>query len=349
MKKNKNILIVTVLLALAAAFLLYQNKSGTLREDLHDFAVSDTGAVTKVFLADRNNHSVTLERTASGWKVNGKYNVRPDAMQLFLTTAKNLAVKTRVAKAAYNNVIKDIAADAIKCEIYQHGEARPMKVYYVGGSTGDVLGTFMLVENSSLPFVIELPGFQGYLTPRYSPLEQNWRDIAIFDYTPDEVKNIAIKYYRQPGQSFSIERIGNQFRVFDSATNLSIQHVDTIGLNNYLSFFKYLCFETWDTEFTDKQRDSLKTTEPINTISVTDSKGITKSITTFTKPITLRSLAQTDSLGNPLKYDIDRLYAFMNNGKELVVIQYYVFGKVFRQLNDFDLDKKRNVLKKTGK
>ena len=345
MKKNKYILIITVLLAITAAFLQYRNNSGTIREELHDFAVQDTGSVSKIFLADKNNHSVTLERTALGWTVDGKYKARPDAIKTLLITIKSLAVKTRVAKAAFNVVVKDIAADGIKCEIYHHGESKPAKVYYVGGSTADVMGTFMLIENSSLPFIIEIPGFQGYLTPRYSPLEQDWRDIAVFDYNPEEIKSISIQYYHQPEKSFSIERTGNGFRVSSPQANVIIQHPDTIGLNNYLTFFKYLCFETWDAEFTDQQRDSLKSTEPINTIRITDTKGVTNSITTFPKPITLRSLMQSDSLGKPLKYDTDRMYAFMNDGKDFVVIQYYVFGKIFRQLNDFDSDKKGNGLK----
>lgn len=349
MKRNKVILIITILLVLAAIFLQHRNKSGTMREELRDFAVEDTGSITKIFLADKNQHTVLLERTPSGWKVDGKYKARPDAIHILLTTIKSLSVKTRVAKAAYNHVVKEIASDGIKCEIYQHGESKPAKVYYVGESTADVLGTFMLIEGSSLPFIIEIPGFQGYLTPRYSPFEINWRDISVFDYNPGEIKNISMTYYRQPEKSFSIERTGSSFRIFSPVTNAVIQNPDTIGLNNYLTFFKYLCFESWDVEFTEQQRDSLKSTEPINTIRVTDTKGITSSITTFPKPVTTRSLMQSDSLGNPLKYDADRMYAFMNDGKEFVVIQYYVFGKIFRQLSDFDLDKKGNGLKMKGK
>jgi hypothetical protein len=342
MKKNYFILLVAVLLAVVSIFLVYQNKSGTINKELHDFAVGDTAAVTKIFLADKNNHSVTLERkNKSEWKVNGKFKARPEGIKTILITMKNLSVKTRIAKAAYNGVIRDIAANGIKCEIYQHGEDKPAKVYYVGGSTADVLVTFMMIENSTLPFVMEIPGFLGYLTTRYTPVEKDWRDMTAYDYSPSEIRNITVRYFQQPSKSFSIEKSGNQIKVLSAETNQPIQHVDTIGLLNYLSYFRSLCFEGWDVDFSKYQQDSLKTTTPFNLISVTDVSGATKSIATFPKPITLRSMARVDNNGNPLKYDLDRLYAYLQEEKELVVIQYNVFGKIFRQLDDFDLDKKK--------
>ena len=112
-------------------------------------------------------------------------------------------------------------------------------------------------------------------------------------------------------------------------------------------YFRNLAFEGWDHDFTDAQRDSLKGTVPLSTISVTNVSGKVVSITTFPKPTTKSSLAQTDSLGNKLAYDIDRQYAFINEGADFVTIQYHVFGKIFRQLNDFDLDKQQAM--KTGK
>jgi len=39
----------------------------------------------------------------------------------------------------------------------------------------------------------------------------------------------------------------------------------------------------------------------------------------------------TDMTGNPLYEDPDRLYAIMDDGT-LVVIQYYVFGHVFKDI-----------------
>ena len=350
MKKNKIILFLAAVLAIVVIFLIWKNKKGTMEESLTDFAVSDTASITKIFLADKNNRSITLQKNSnSTWTVNGKYKARPDGVKTLLGTIKNLAVKTRVAKSAYNNVIKGLAAGGVKCEIYQHDEKKPMKVYYVGGSTADVLGTFMLLENSSLPCVIEIPGFQGYLTTRYSTLEENWRDRCVFDYVPEEIKKIEVNYYRDPSLSFSIEKMNHHYMVSSTDPVHAIKNIDTLAVFSYLAFFKYLCFENWVEEFSEQQRDSLKMTLPLNTITVTNQAGVKSSMTTYPRPIKRSSLAQADSEGNPLKYDMDKLFAFINEGNDFVLIQYYVFGKIFRQKDDFDLDKRKNSNRKTGK
>lgn len=349
MKKNKLISVVAIILGVVALLLVYKKRSGTINDELQDFAVNDTASITKIFLANRNSKSVTLERVKNdGWVVNGKYKARRGGIKIILETIKSLAVKTRVAKAGYNNVIKGLAAEGVKCEIYQHGENHPVKVYYVGGSTADVLGTFMLLENSDLPFVVHIPGFMGYLSTRYSPLEEDWRDRSVFDYKPDEIKKISVNYFQDESKSFSIEKTGNQYAVTSPVPGKKIQHPDTLAIFDYLSLFHYLCFENWDNEFNGTQRDSLKTTSPISVIAVTDMSGKTTSMITYPKPVTKYSLAQTDTLDKPLKYDLDRMYAYINDGKDFVLIQYYVFGKIFRQFDDFERDLKHGSRKLSG-
>ena len=48
-----------------------------------------------------------------------------------------------------------------------------------------------------------------------------------------------------------------------------------------------------------------------------------------------RSKTQFDDRGQRVKYDVDRLFALMNNGKDFVIIQYYVFGKILLGYDDF--------------
>jgi hypothetical protein len=74
MKKNRNILIVAIVLALAALFLIFNRSNKTLDEQISEFAVSDTASVSKIFLADKSDNKILLERQANGsWLLNGKY------------------------------------------------------------------------------------------------------------------------------------------------------------------------------------------------------------------------------------------------------------------------------------
>ena len=70
-------------------------------------------------------------------------------------------------------------------------------------------------------------------------------------------------------------------------------------------------------------------------ITLTTKEGTTKQLTTFEKNIINTTIREIEGLvdqdGNPLDpIDHDRIYGLINEGKDLVLIQYYIFDKVLR-------------------
>ncbi|NNF01963.1 MAG: hypothetical protein HKN22_04705, partial [Bacteroidia bacterium] len=201
MKKNFPILIIAIALLSVAAYLILSKEKSTISEELSDFAVTDTAAVDKVFLADKTgleSHRVLLERDpdGSGWIVNKKFEARKDAIDLLLHTISAIEVRSPVAKAAYENVMKRLASNGIKIEIYKKGKLD--KTYYVGNASADQMGTFMYLENSSVPFVVHIPGFNGYLTPRYSCESHVWKTKTVFKAKGPEIASIKVEYRAHP-------------------------------------------------------------------------------------------------------------------------------------------------------
>ena len=332
------LLVVVAALAALATWLILKNTNGTLREELRDFAVTDTASITKIFLADKNKNKILLERkSASEWTVNGTDKARPGGINQLLATVKNVSVRTRVAKSYYNLTVKDLAATGIKCEIYQGDAEKPMKVYYVGGSTQDILGTYMMLEESSVPFVTEIPGFNGYLTPRYTTNLNDWKDRSVFSFQMADLVTLQIEYPSHPTHSFRIDQQNKRFIIKSGDGSHILQQPDTAGLPNYLRFFGNLPFEDWDKHLDARQKDSLKASTPLAVITVTLQSGIKEEVVLHRMAASQRSLTQIDEKGEPLRYDLDRMYAFMRKGDELVVVQHYSFGKALRQLSDFDL------------
>src|SRR6185295_9205473 len=175
---------------------------------LKDFAVEDTASITKIFIADKFGHASAVERVAPGkWTVNGKYPAREEAINTLLLTMKNMEVRSPVAKAAYNTIMKELASRGRKVEIYQNGELS--KTYYVGSATQDQLGTFMFLENSSVPFVLFIPGFDGYLTTRYILDEEEWKEHLILDLSIENIASVTSQDLEQPENSIVITRQSN--------------------------------------------------------------------------------------------------------------------------------------------
>ena len=106
-----------------------------------------------------------------------------------------MRIKHPIARSALENIIKRMSIQNTKVDIFQNN--KQVKTIYIGGETADQLGTFMMIEGAKEPYVVYIPGFNGYLSSRFSCQEHLWRDKKIFHkkiktakYSLSEPKNI---------------------------------------------------------------------------------------------------------------------------------------------------------------
>lgn len=334
MKKNKYSIIVVVILAIIAAYLIYTQSVGTIKKELKDFAVQDTNAITKIFLADRDGHSVMLERQEDNtWMVNNKYKARQDAISILLKTMNKVEVKAPVAKSAFENTVALLSTKGIKVEIYTGGN-KPSKVYYVGNATSDKFGTYMLLENSSVPFITHIPGFYGFLTPRYFADEEEWRSTELFAYNVNDLKMIEFINHESPDSSFIIADIDTDNPTLKSPIDGKVfNNIDTTKILGYLQLFESVNIEFYlNNKVPKSEKDSVIKCCKKFDLTVTDVLGNKKTIKAFNKPL---PEGNTDIYGKPLKYDYDKMYALINDDKDFVSIQYFVFDPLMQPITFF--------------
>jgi hypothetical protein len=346
MKRNTFIIVgLALVLALAAFYFIGTTETNTVRQELRDFAFEDTTAVSKIFLASKTGTHSTLVKTEEGWIVNGKYKARPDAVKNLLNTIQKLEVYQPVASAAETNVIKTLATNAIKVEIYANNDhKKPAKVYYVGGPTQSQLGTYMIMENSSKPFIMYIPGFNGYLSSRYFTSENEWRSREMLNYDRDDIASLELKNFLIPEQSYTM--INNseagekhEFRLLNAEMQ-DISPIDTLKIASYLTFFENIQFEGFDMAIKEEVKDSIIAAGPNFQLIIKDKKGEQRILTMYNMPITKRSSVQEDREGNPLTIDRDRFYGMIDNDDNFIVLQFFVFEKILRFKDEFIKQKK---------
>jgi len=342
MKKNKTIFIAFILLVLIALVLWLTRSATTFKRSLSDFKIDDSSSVTRIFMTDKNNNTVTLSRKAPGkWLVNDKYPAQNQSIDLLLKTMVEIEVQQPVARAAHDNIVKELAVNAVKVEIYQQvyridlfgtinwfPHEKLTRVYYVGGATQSNLGCFMLMQDSSEPFIVFLPGFRGFVSPRYSPIEKYWRNYNIFNKTIPEIQTVRVEIPATPDYSYEVKNTGNnKFALISLIDNEPVMNYDTLRLLNFLSGFRNLNYEALLNDMDKTRKDSILRSQPFIIITLTDTSGISKTITTYHKK---GPDGQTDPQGRALPYDLDRLYASVNEGLDFTIIQYFSFDKVLR-------------------
>ncbi len=334
MKKNLIYLIILAVLAVVAYYAINSRSGSTLDKELSDFAVKDTGAVVKIFMADKGGQSVLLEKQENNeWTVNTSFEARPDAIQNLLTTIAMVDVRSPVAKAAFNNVMKQLAAKAIKVEVYS--AAGLVKTYYVGGPTQDQLGTFMYLEGSDVPFVTQIPGFEGYLTPRYNVKEKEWRTKRVFRLTPEQIVAVKAVDFSIPDMNVQLEKADDgSFKVLNGDGQV-LDGVSQDKVINYLGFYSQVNYEMEENTLSKSQEDSLLVTAPVRKLTVSTVEGTTQTITMWRRPITDATTFKQNAGGKVFPFDVDRMVARVNEDPGLLVVQYYSFDRLFRRPTDF--------------
>lgn len=337
MNRNKIALLIALLLGGLTFWLVSRSGSSTLKPELKDFAVSDTASITRIFLADKSGKKATLTREADGtWKVDGKYKARQDAVRTLLVTIHDISVREPVGIKARENVIKQLAVGAIKCEIYAGDKL--IRQYYVGGETSDMMGTYMLLSdvsdpdeivNSSEPFVMEIKGFNGYLTTRYFTSMSEWRDRTAFHYFVPDIHTITVQHLGDAAGSFTITQSAGK-NVF-SLQNLAGAPLpfDTIAVKQYVSYFGHIGFENFANDLPKPFIDSILATPPAHIITVTDGANKKNEIKMYLKKNNGFDPDDTTA-AKPPYYDPDKMYARLGTTGDFVLVQYYVFGKLLQ-------------------
>jgi hypothetical protein len=344
MKRNRIAIIIVIILGSLSFWFIVNNRNSTIKPTLRDFAVKDTASINKIFLADKKGNSVTLTRNENGkgWTVNGKYMARADAIETLLITMIKVDIKEPVGKKAQDNIVKQMAADAVRCEIYSNDKL--VKAYYVGTYTQDMTGTYMILMDpetmkpSAKPFITYMPGFEGYLTTRYFTEEKLWRDRTAMQYVPTDIKSVKLEVPSNPEFGYQLNIKGNNdYEVTMLNGNKKVPDIDPMAVKQYLSYFQQVNFESLDMGMSKAEIDSTLKSTPINILTVTDINGKTNKISFFArKP---KKEDRIDAEGKPMKFDVDRMNALIENTHDFVMVQYYVFGKMMPPADYF---KKKN-------
>lgn len=328
MKKNFIILILVVILAAVAVWVVSTNKNSTIKRELRDFAIADTASIDKIFMVKKNNEQVTLTRSNGGWIVNDKYPARKDAIDIVLKTLKRMQVKNPVSNSSMDNMIKMLATRNTKVEVYSKGKR--IKTIYVGGPTQDQLGTFMMLEGSSVPFIVAIPGFAGYLSSRFFTEEEGWRSPLIFSYDFEDIASIKSVNSIFQDQSFKIEKTGAGYNVAALNGVIKAPGIDTMALRYYISGYERAACEFFVNQMDPFLEDSLSNAMPFRVLEVTDVSGTTTKVEAHIR----RANGLIDDEGNPLEWDNERMYARVDD-KTWIVIQFYVFERMFREFDFF--------------
>jgi hypothetical protein len=333
MKKSVIVLLLLVVLSLVAYYLINRRGWTTVKKELSDFAITDTASVTRIFLADKSGNSVLMERGNDGWKLNQQMYADPEKVMILLGTLHDVKVRNPIPESEFNTVIAMLASSGVKAEFYMKDGS--VKIIYVGSSTLDQTGTYMLIDGSSSPYVTHIPGFVGYLTPRFLPSYVQWKDRKVIDLSESQIQSIKMDYPTAPHQSF--EMINAMEPVLNDGKGLKVTEIDKGFCKFYAASFKRMYAEGYEDISSAKFADSILAMTPYCVLQIQDDKSKLHVLRIFLKGVDKRTKMDYDDQSDKrMSYDGDKFYATLDDSKDIMVIQRYVFDRVLKTRSDFE-------------
>ena len=326
---------------IALVVALNGRKKATFKQD---YNIEDVAAVTRIYMADKQNNEVLLTRTAdSTWVVDNTYPANQPMVDLLLETMNTMRIRQQVNRNAIPNVVKDISAHGIKVEVYARKPLvsifglklftrdRRIVTYYVGRETQDMMASYMYRDGDKVPYIIHIPGFRGFLTPRFVTEPLKWRSHSIVDLDVNAIARIQLEIPSTPEEGFVVLNNGAGFD-FETAAGRA-PRFDTARVAQLLSSFTWLNFDEF-ASIVPNSNDSSLVGAPRTILTITDTAGHETELRTYIKyynPDDIEAVPDTTMYNT---FDLDRLYAIINR-TDTVLIQYYVFDKILQPASYF--------------
>ncbi|MFY8019660.1 MAG: DUF4340 domain-containing protein [Bacteroidia bacterium] len=321
---KKNLLILSGLLLglLLIYFLLIKKPWSTNQINSSDVSFEQIDIIDKIFMADKYGAKVLLEKQTDGkWLVNGKIEADMQKLTLLLSTIHDMKMQRPVDPPMHNTVIADLATRGIKTELYANGEL--VKTFYIGSETPDKTGTFYYEENAKAPLIIHIPGFVGFLTPRFFLEEVKWQSKLVFNAEANEIASIQVEYPAKPEKSFVIK----SGKLFDM--NKQELPADPQAMKIYLSSFKNLYLEGYLDYVSAQQTDSIMKRQAFCKLELELTNGSKTSLEVYEKKIGKKTLQLYSENNEALEIDPEKFFAIINHKPQLASIQVFSFGKLF--------------------
>lgn len=338
MKKNLVYILIAIVLAGIVGYLVWAESNKNTTANDQDFVTRKVDNINRIFIAAKDGRTIKLDKKKDHWIVNDTFKAMPAKVDFLLSTLKSFVIYSPVPTAARDNAVKELATHGIKVELYENTKA-PFKVYFVGKPNLGQTANYMLMQidgkSAKEPYLVHIPGFIGDMQTRFLLNETDWRDLNVFDYKLNDIKEVSAIYHDVPEASFILTVEGNgNYTLKHPQKNAPAakEELFVAGINKFLDSFENLNAESVENNFIYK--DSVLNGPKFATFTIKTDAG-TNELIMYRMHTNRRTKTQFDPMGNPIPFDPDHYYALFNNGTDFGIVQQYVFGKVLRRYDEF--------------
>ncbi|MBO5962934.1 MAG: hypothetical protein J6P97_00465 [Bacteroidales bacterium] len=191
------------------------------------------------------------------------------------------------------------------------------------------MGTYMMLKGEEEPCVVYIPSFKGYLSTRFSAVEDIWRSHAVFKYNRDDIAYLKVEIPNQPSESFELVKNGSgfDFNMLESKTKLA--KFDTVKVVALLSSLFELNYESVAKNIPQIEKDTVFSQAPAFVFTVKNTKGEQNQLKTYSKLYDPSSIAENERDFYNI-FDVNRCYCLHRGKKDNLIFQFFVLDHLLK-------------------
>ncbi len=273
MKRNLLLLLLLLTLGALAYFLLPQEDvKSTLSKNDRDFRIEDVSQIGSIRIETRRREDLLLRRSGKDWLINNKHVASPNAIGRLLEVVKDMRLQYIPHNNALKNIKNEMELVGLHVKIFDK-EGVKMKDYWIGGGTADERGTYVQMEGSNQPYVMELPTFEGSIRQRFIPTAEQWRDRRFLHEDVSKIASIKVEYPKSQSDSFVLDVDNAKVDPLNPLTKGG-RNIRKGAIQAYLRAFEKIGAESIENDH--NQRDSISRLVPFAKFTIEYSNGDSK-------------------------------------------------------------------------
>ena len=262
---------------------------------------------------------MNLEKKGENWLINGKSEVRKSGMLFILRILKEIKIKSPISADLFGSEIIEKNVIPVKVKVYE--KKRLLKSFLVYKTASNVFGNIMKIKESSKPFIVYVPGYDGDIGSGFTLNELFWQPYTVFNLLPSEISSVNLENFSDTASSFSI--INRNHHYFLSGNASKMTGWDSSRVFRYISYFAWVPFESWALNIGETEKKSIEAKQPLYRISVDNITGKRSVLTLW------------GMLKGTKEIDSDRLFGKTDEKDELFIIRYFDIDPLIKKRSYF--------------
>ena len=319
---NRIIVRIGVLSAVVALilFIILKNRSPFGKSN-SSFLSEPDQQITKIEFSE-GSRKLYLEKDKDTWLINGKTEARKNGVLFILRVLQEIRIKSPVSSELFKSEITDKGIKPVRVKVFE--KRKLLKSFLVYKTQSNIYGNIMKVNNSSKPFIVSAPGYEGDIGSGFTLNELFWQTYNIFNLMPSEIALVRLENMSDTASSFSIVNNNHHFILSDLSRELI--GWDSAMVTRYLSYFARIPFESWALDMSEDQVKNVESQRPLYKLTVE---------TVGQKKIILTLWERTKDENGVKSVDTDRMFGKTQERNEIFIIRYFDIDPLLKKWSYF--------------